>query len=406
MLFFEMLNNSILNLKVNKFRSFLTMLGIIIGISSVIGIASLGEGGQNLVTGKLKKGGYGKFNVSIDKNNIKFRNKYFFTPNLINSLNEINKFKNISPDISENILININKEKEFGYLEASTIEFEKISPIQLVTGRNFISLEYESGENIIVIDNITATQLYGSPSQALNRIIRISKDWDKSLISYRVIGVMKNPIENLIKLMGEEDFPRFVRIPLKTYEKNFSTLSNKYTTLIIESKFPKNLAQDMKDIKVILNSLTNTKNLYEVNVKNTGAESFEQILKFLNLFISIVASISIIVGGIGIMNIMLVNIIERTSEIGIRKAIGATNLDILILFLLESIILSFIGSFIGIFLGICLSSIIGYFIGVQPIFNCFLILFLMLVSIFIGVVFGVFPAIKASKLDPIEALRK
>ena len=162
----------------------------------------------------------------------------------------------------------------------------------------------------------------------------------------------------------------------------------------------------MKDIKVILNSLTNTKNLYEVNVKNTGAESFEQILKFLNLFISIVASISIIVGGIGIMNIMLVNIIERTNEIGIRKAIGATNLDILILFLLESITLSFIGSFIGIFLGICLSLIIGYFIGVQPIFNYFFILFLMLVSIFIGVVFGVFPAIKASKLDPVEALRK
>lgn len=406
MLFFEMLNNSILNLKVNKFRSFLTMLGIIIGISSVIGIASLGEGGQNLVTGKLKEGGYGKFNVSVDKNNAKFRNKYFFTPNLINSLNETNKFKNISPDIGENILININKEKEFGYLEASTIEFEKISPIQLVAGRNFIPLEYESGENIIVIDNITATQLYGSPSQSLNRIIRISKDWDKSLISYRVIGVMKNPIENLIKLMGEEDFPRFVRVPLKTYEKNFSTLSNKYTTLIVESKFPKNLAQDMKDIKVILNSLTNTKNLYEVNVKNTGAESFEQILKFLNLFISIVASISIIVGGIGIMNIMLVNIIERTNEIGIRKAIGATNLDILILFLLESITLSFIGSFIGIFLGICLSLIIGYFIGVQPIFNYFFILFLMLVSIFIGVVFGVFPAIKASKLDPVEALRK
>lgn len=106
------------------------------------------------------------------------------------------------------------------------------------------------------------------------------------------------------------------------------------------------------------------------------------------------------------MNIMLVNIIERTNEIGIRKAIGATNLDILILFLLESITLSFIGSFIGIFLGICLSLIIGYFIGVQPIFNYFFILFLMLVSIFIGVVFGVFPAIKASKLDPVEALRK
>ncbi|WP_291945612.1 ABC transporter permease [Cetobacterium sp.] len=88
----------------------------------------------------------------------------------------------------------------------------------------------------------------------------------------------------------------------------------------------------MKDIKVILNSLTNTKNLYEVNVKNTGVESFEQILKFLNLFISIVASISIIVGGTGI-----------------RKVIGATNLDILILFLLESITLSFIGSFIGVF---------------------------------------------------------
>lgn len=406
MFFLEILNDSIINLKVNKFRSFLTMLGIIIGISSVIAIASLGEGGENLVVGKLKEGGYGKFNVSINKNNTKFRNKYFFTPNLINSLVQTNKFKNISPDVAENVLISINKEKEFGYLEASTVEFEKISPIQVISGRNFIPLEYKAGENIIIIDNITANQLYGDTSQALNKIIKISKDWDKPLVSYRVVGVMKNPIEDLIKLISEEYFPRFVRIPLKTYEKNFSDLPNKYTTLVIESKFPKNLAQDMKEIKAILNSLTNTKNIYEVNVKNTGAESFEQILKFLNIFISIVASISIIVGGIGIMNIMLVSIVERTNEIGIRKAIGATNFDILILFLLESVTLSFIGSCIGLSLGISFSLIIGTFIGVQPIFNYLFMLVLIMVSIFIGVIFGVFPAVKASKLNPIEALRK
>lgn len=143
-----------------------------------------------------------------------------------------------------------------------------------------------------------------------------------------------------------------------------------------------------------------------MNVKNTGAESFEQILKFLNIFISIVASISIIAGGIGIMNIMLVSIVERTNEIGIRKAIGATNFDILILFLLESVTLSFIGSCIGLSLGISFSLIIGTFIGVQPIFNYLFMLVLIMISIFIGVIFGVFPAVKASKLDPIEALRK
>ena len=165
------------------------------------------------------------------------------------------------------------------------------------------------------------------------------------------------------------------------------------------------MSEDMARAKEILEDITGVADLYEVGTLSDGASSFNSVLTTLNLFVTFVAGISLFVGGIGVMNIMLVSVIERTKEIGIRKAIGATNRDILIQFLMESIILTGCGGIIGIIFGVLLALLVGNFAGIPPVFSLFSILTSLAVSMGIGIVFGVAPAKKAAELNPVDALR-
>lgn len=401
----EIVKVSIKNLKSNKIRSFLTMLGIIIGISSVITMSSIGKGGQQSITGNLKNGGYGKFTVSVNKNDENFRWKYLITEEILEKLKEKRLFKNISPDISLKMITKIKGRKEFLFTEVSTFEYEEIQPLDIISGRNFIPLDYISGEKNAVIDNVTATQLFGKPENSIGKTLEVIKDIKGISKTFIVIGVMKNPVEELIKVMGGKRVPRYMRIPLKTYEKNYKAIGEGYSGLLVESENPNNIAKDMKLMTEYLENITGIKDLYEVNIKNTGTESFDKILTTLNIFITFVAGISLFVGGIGVMNIMLVSVIERTKEIGIRKAIGATDKDILIQFLIESIILTGLGGISGIIIGVLLGYSLGYIIGIPPIFTLTSILVSLIVSTAIGIIFGVAPAKKAAQLNPIDALR-
>lgn len=205
--------------------------------------------------------------------------------------------------------------------------------------------------------------------------------------------------------MGGRRIPRFMRTPLNTYDKVYDLSKGGYSSIIIESKNPQNLAADMKNANQLLENMTGIKGLYQVETISNAAASFDNILTTLNIFITFVAGISLFVGGIGVMNIMLVSVIERTKEIGIRKAIGATNKDILIQFLMESIILTGFGGIGGVFIGITLALAISYFVNIPPIFSLFSIALALGVSTLIGLIFGVAPAKKASQLNPIDALR-
>lgn len=407
MSYIEILNSAIKSLKGNKIRSFLTMLGIIIGISSVITMSSIGKGGQESITGNLKDGGYGKFVVSVDKSDIEFRWKNMIDEVILEKLIQKNEFKEISPEITERMSMKSGKSKRKLYvsLAITTPAFEKIQPVEIIAGRGFVPFDYESGEKNILIDNITAKQLFKTSDASIGQTIELIKGWKGKSETYTVVGVMKNQMEDMVKLMGSRRIRRLMRIPLTTYEKIYDPKRAGYTNIIVESKDATKIAEDMVKIKTYLDEITGTKDLYEANIKNTGAESFDKILSTLNMFIIFVAGISLFVGGIGVMNIMLVSVIERTKEIGIRKAIGATNKEILLQFLIESIILTGIGGVCGVILGIVFAYIIGYAIAIMPIFSLFSIILSLGISSLIGIVFGVAPAKKAAELDPIEALR-
>ncbi|RHG34561.1 ABC transporter permease [Fusobacterium varium] len=403
--FIESLKSAIQSLKGNKMRSFLTMLGIIIGISSVITMSAIGKGGQENITGNLKEGGYGKFTISVDKQDEEFRWKYLLDDSIIEKIRESGKFKAVSPKISSNFAVKIGERKEMMFLSVTTPDFEEIDKINIVYGRNILPFEYESGEKVITIDQLTARALFTNEKNAVGQTVELSQGRRGNDITYKIVGVYKNPLEQMIKIMGGRRIPRFVRMPLNTYDKLFDLQSGGYTSLIVEGKDPEKLAESMTDAKKLMADITGIEELYEVNTESNAAASFDNILSTLNIFVTFVAGISLFVGGIGVMNIMLVSVIERTKEIGIRKAIGATNGDIMIQFLMESIILTGLGGILGIIIGILLGLGIGFVVKIPPIFSTISIISSLIVSTVIGIVFGVTPAKKAAQLNPVDALR-
>ena len=401
----ESLKSSIQSLFGNKIRSILTMLGIIIGITSVITMSGIGQGAQQNITGNLKEGGYGKFTISIDQNDVEFRQKYILNNKILQQLKDSNKFRAVSPNINSRFFLRVNNRTEGISANVTNEDFEQIDKIEIIYGRNILPFEYEMRDRVVTIDHITAESLFGAPENALGNTIELASGRNASYISYRVVGVYRNPLEQLVKVMGGRRIPRFIRLPINTYDKMFASRVGEYSTIIVEAKNPERLAESMSDARDLLAEITGIDDLYEINTVSNAAQSFDEILTMLNIFVSFVAGISLLVGGIGVMNTMLVSVIERTKEVGIRKAIGATNKDIMVQFLLEAIILTGLGGIIGILLGVTLGLLVGSIVGIPPIFMPTYVFGSMLVSTITGIVFGVTPARKAASLNTVEALR-
>ena len=199
--------------------------------------------------------------------------------------------------------------------------------------------------------------------------------------------------------------PASIRMPYKTYNETFNSGLDTFDSIMIEAKDAKKLAESMNEAKELLEFYKNTKEVYIARAVSNEVESFDKILSTLSIFITLAAGISLFVGGIGVMNIMLVTVVERTKEIGIRKALGAKNKDILKQFLFESVILTLLGGIIGIILGFILGILGGRIVGIKPVFSLFSIILSMSISVVVGVIFGVSPARKAAQLNPIDALR-
>ncbi|MGF6907536.1 ABC transporter permease [Fusobacterium sp. PH5-44] len=401
----ESFKSSIQSLFGNKIRSILTMLGIIIGITSVITMSGIGQGAQQSITGNLKEGGYGKFTVSIDKNDTEFRQKYMLNNKILQKIKDSGNFKAASPSISARFFVKVNGRTEMIFANVTNEDFEQIDKVEIIYGRNILPFEYEMRDRVVTIDHLTATSLFGDSQSAVGQNIELASGRNASYISYKIVGVYKNPLEQMISIMGGRRIPRYIRLPINTYDRMFATKAGEYSDIIVEALNPENLAGAMSDARALLYEITGIEDLYEISTVSNAAQSFDEILSMLNIFVSFVAGISLLVGGIGVMNIMLVSVIERTKEVGIRKAIGATNRDIMMQFLLEAIILTGLGGIIGIILGISFGLLIGAFIKIPPVFKPIYVLGSMFVSMFIGIIFGVTPAKKAANLNTVEALR-
>lgn len=399
---YENLKMAIESIKANKLRSFLTMLGIIIGISSVITIISLGDGARDSITGEFEKIGASIVNIKVDSSKAD-RSDYIELKDVKVLKDRIDSIKYVTPVVQKRGNAASDKKSRFSIITGGSPDLAYIQNVEVLYGRFFNEREYAQGEPVVVIDKMSARALFGY-EDVVGQSIKIGEK--TSMKKVKIVGVIKGFESPFVGEEQEEEMTLFMYTPITFIQTMYSN------DFYIDSLFI--MANSKETSEYAGNTAMNilysrhgnrSKNVYSAENVLKQLEQVNKVLGIFTAFIGAVAAISLLVGGIGVMNIMLVSVTERTREIGIRKAIGATTNAILMQFLTESVIISLMGGIIGMLVGITGAQLIGMVAKISPNISLKVIMGTILFSSAVGIFFGIYPAKKAAKLNPIDALR-
>lgn len=390
------------SLVANKMRSLLTMLGIIIGVAAVIALVSIGYGVRSQIQDSISSLGSNLLMVypgaprtpgvrpTADSQKTLKLEDY----TTISHLQDVDMASPVSAG-SSYVVIYTNKNWTTS-VNGVNADFQYINNWTVKSGRFITASQVERRERVAVIGNTVATNLFGT-EDPVGKDIRIKNN------PYKVIGVLES------KGSGSfgNDQDDVIYIPYTTGMERLQGV-NYLRMIYIKAKDGVDLDRLQTDVENILRVRHNIKNpeLDDFNVRNmaTIMATVEETTATMTLFLGAVAAISLVVGGIGIMNIMLVSVTERTREIGVRKALGATYRVIVMQFLIEAVVISLVGGAIGILVGIGASKLIGALTSMKTVISMGPILLSFGFSMAIGLIFGLYPARKAAKLNPIDAL--
>ena len=395
---FFLVSSSFDDFKRNKVRTFLTSLGIMIGVLSVVLLIAFGQGLKNYIKEQFES--IGTNLVYVLPGRIVGEGGGFRDPGSLGAKFEekdvlrLKKVENVDyvvPVFEKSVTVTAGANREISQLLASTHEIALALNLEPEIGNFFTKSDLEKRAKVAAIGPKLAEKLFGSKDNAYGKTIRVSNQ------SFKVIAVLKSKGGGAL---GGPNFDTITYIPYKTSLR--INPDKKFYALYLRARTDTNIAQVKKDAEKVLLK-TYDKDEFQVVEQTEFLNIITSIFSVLNGILIAIGSISLIVGGIGIMNIMYATVTERIKEIGIRRAIGATKKDILFQFLAQAIILSLSGGIIG----LIFAFVIVFF--VRQIFPAEINLISVIVAFFIssgiGIVFGVFPARRASNLVPIEAIR-
>lgn len=371
----------------NKLRSFLTMLGIIIGVASVIILVSIVNGYMSYMVESFSSMGVNQITVqykAVASRSIDVNEFYEFYEE------HSDLYENMSPNVSVSVTVKhdsdtMDSTSVGGYSE----DYLAIKDYDIEYGRNLQYSDMEARRKVAVIGAYVAEELYGGSQNAVGETVKLNGD------SYTIVGVVERQTESSSEF-DDGCMDDFVWIP---YSRAVKMARNAVINNYIFT------SRDINDTETCTNEKMKSENLYTVTAMSSLLDSLNEQIAMMSMMLGGIAGISLLVAGVGVMNIMLVSVTERTREIGIRKALGAKKSVIMLQFVIEALVTSSIGGIIGIMIGALASTGIGALMGIDAPPTMTAVVISFSVSVAIGLIFGYMPASRAAKLNPIDALR-
>ena len=398
------LKEALESLNGNKLRTALTMLGIVIGVAAVVSMLAVGKGAESSITDTIEGMGTNLLFISVNNDATNPEPLTQSDAMALADPENTTLISAVAPSVSVSKEISFSGNSMNTSITGLTADFASVRNEIIEVGRFITNDDVEENATVVVIGMDIVDELFdGSTTDALSNKLRIANNL------YQVVGVLESSGGTG---MGSSDGQ--VYVPISTAQSRLVTKSGAYdevNMIYVSAASAEAMDDAMNEITSILRSqhkLTGDDgDDFNVFSQETFTEAATQITDILTIFLGGIAAISLLVGGIGIMNIMLVSVIERTKEIGLRKAVGARDRDIMVQFIIESLIIGFVGGLVGVLFGWGISTVIGNVAGstLNPKVSWDAILLSVSFSVSVGLVFGIYPARRAAKLEPVEALR-
>ncbi|HEV2340940.1 MAG TPA: ABC transporter permease [Candidatus Acidoferrales bacterium] len=400
------------NLLTHKLRSLLTMLGMIFGVAAVVSMLSIGAGAQQKVMAFIEQ--LGVRNLIVESKEAASDQALEKIRKISNGLT-FDDYRVIRQGTSGIAESSVRKkfapaklipkpEQETPEVYGVEPSYQQIAGLRIIEGTFFNAQENANAEPVCVLGEAAKSNLFGT-GEALGKFVKVDDQW------YRVIGVAGPQLTSQTDVAGvpNEDLNNMIYAPVNSViyrlGDTYSYMKDEIDGIYLHLTPSADMASVAEVVRGILNNSHHNAGDFTVVVPAELLAEQQRTERLFNTVMVAIASISLLVGGIGIMNIMLASILERTREIGVRRAVGARQFDIVRQFVVEAILISFAGGILGIVFGFGMSRLIAWLAGWSTVVTAGSIVLAFVVSISVGMVFGIYPAVKAARLDPVEAIR-